>query len=142
MRYGLMVLASFALMLGCDDGDGGSGDGGASAGENAVAANCTARCTTKASSCPELAPNADAICGAVCGESPTEGELSCLEDKSCAAIAGGMTDDCAPEEERATELSCDCNNDGTTDISGIVQCGGMNAQTCAQACACLAGVGG
>lgn len=101
--YGLLLgaLSLFALTNACggddddddssaDNGSGGSGTNGSGTGGSGTngsgtgpAANCAGRCSTKATACMLPTPLVDPYCQQLCGASPTEGQLACLEGKSC-----------------------------------------------------------
>jgi hypothetical protein len=101
--YGLLLgaLSLFALTNACggddddddssaNNGTGGSGTNGSGTGGSGTngsgtgpAANCSSRCSTKATACMLPANLVDPYCQQLCGASPTEGQLACLEGKSC-----------------------------------------------------------
>ncbi|HEU4411353.1 MAG TPA: hypothetical protein VFS43_39240 [Polyangiaceae bacterium] len=97
---GLLLAALFALTNACggdddddasaNNGSGGSGTNGSGTNGSGTggsgtgpAANCAGRCSVKATACMLPAELVDPYCQQLCGPSPTEGQLTCLEGKSC-----------------------------------------------------------
>lgn len=93
---GLLVasLAWSPLACGGDDddasannGSGGAGTGGSGTNGSGPGANCSGRCATKAAACMLPANLVDPYCQQLCGTSPTEGQLVCIEGKSCQELS-------------------------------------------------------
>ncbi len=125
----LATLATVILLAlpACDSGGGGAAAPFDTAGGSAASdpgpqagANCGARCQDKAAKCG--APGAIAIqtCADLCGKSPTEAQLICLEGESCQSLMGAMgsggsvCDIGVPGGSSTTPT-------GTTDASGTQQ---------------------
>ena len=74
---------------------GSSGTSGTSGSSGAVAVSadvCASRCEAKFTKCGADAASAKSNCSAqVCNASPSADQLTCLEGKSCDAIAGAMS---------------------------------------------------
>ncbi len=89
--YGLLFATFVALTNACggdddaadDNGGGGSGPGTSGSGQTGPAANCPGRCSTKATACMLPTNIVDPYCQQLCGAAPTEGQMACLEGKSC-----------------------------------------------------------
>jgi hypothetical protein len=87
--------SSFALVLlvACSSNtsgtsSSGSSSGGASGSTTPVSsADCSSRCDTKLKQCPDLAAQAPQGCSQLCGAQLTEGQMSCLEGKTCEQLA-------------------------------------------------------
>ncbi|MBX7098939.1 MAG: hypothetical protein K1X89_14615 [Myxococcaceae bacterium] len=76
---------------GSGGGDGASGGGAASSGGNAAsgggsASSCSTRCLAKANSCGASTSMAQSTCTSVCGRSPTEAQMQCLEALDCVKV--------------------------------------------------------
>ena len=72
-------------------GSSGTSGSGTSGGTPASAADCASRCEAKFTMCGDAPANVKSDCSSqVCNASPTAAQLTCLEGKSCADIAGSM----------------------------------------------------
>jgi len=87
----VFTLAAIAFALAaCSSSTTGtsSGTSGSSGGVAASAADCASRCESKFTTCGADAASAKSNCSSqVCEASPTGDQLTCLENKSCDAIA-------------------------------------------------------
>jgi hypothetical protein len=97
MRSSFIVYAAAlaALVVGCSVS---SSAPGASAGDPAT--DCQARCSAKAVTCNAPSSSTSSRCASVCGSSPSEAEMTCLESASCHdLVAGGIPSKCkAPSD--------------------------------------------
>lgn len=72
---------------GTGDNNGGGGNNGDSDGTAVPLVLCQARCVTKASDCGTEPEPASIFCREeICNLTPNEGELKCLEAKTCDAV--------------------------------------------------------
>ncbi len=84
-----------SLLCAAACGDDGSTESGTEAAADSAAdggepagANCPSRCAMVSTACGAPADIATAACADVCGSSPTEAQLECLESSSCAELTG------------------------------------------------------
>lgn len=83
---GALALACSSTSTTVNNSSGGSSSG--SSGDPVVSTQeCTSACESKAAGCGAPAATATARCADVCGNQPTQGQLACLADKSCADLA-------------------------------------------------------
>jgi hypothetical protein len=84
---GALALACSSTSSTVNNSSGGGGSSGSSGDPVVSTQDCTSACESKATGCGAPAATATARCADVCGNQPTQGQLACLADKSCADLA-------------------------------------------------------
>ncbi len=90
LRFAALVVMAGALACAACSSDPTSSTPSASSGGSSAASpaleprDCASRCETKVSGCGATIGQATELCGGVCDKAPTESQMACLEQASCA----------------------------------------------------------
>lgn len=86
----LLVLVISFITSACSDG----GQSSLSPDGAAPVTDCQARCISKLTGCGATSSQAMQLCPTVCGKSPTESQMQCLEGQPCSADLDEAMDEC------------------------------------------------
>lgn len=110
---------------------GASGNSSGTSGSAPVTqADCSTRCQTKGTSCQAPSEQISQACAQICGGGATAEQMTCLEGKSCSALAAAESiDELCPGSSSGSS-----GTSGTSGSSG--SSGGGGTKELGQACAC------